>query len=68
MVDKKWIQELDIKKGAFSRQAKREGLTTKQFEDKVIKSYKSKGGYNPTLTTYRRALLSRKLRKIKKKK
>jgi hypothetical protein len=32
----KWIQTIDMKKGAFRKEAEKRGLTTRQFAQKVI--------------------------------
>ena len=69
------MNKLDINKGAFTKQAKRHSMSVKDYADYVIKHRKSSknSGYNPTLKTYRRAILyktfmnSNKRKKTKKK-
>ena len=54
----------NLKEGAFTRQAKAAGMSVDKFADYVIKNYKDKKSkYNPTLTTYRRALFVKNLAK-----
>ena len=54
----------NLKEGAFTKQAKSRGMTVDQFSKFVIKNYKDKNSnYNPTLTTYRRALFVKNLAK-----
>ena len=55
----KWMNKLDIKKGSFTKQAKRHKMSIDDYANYVIKHRKShkKSGYNPTLRTYRRAIL-----------
>ena len=73
MTDKKvnkWMNNLDIKRGAFTKQAKRHNMSIGEYADYVINHRKShrKSGYNPTLKTYRRAILYKTFMKSKKKK
>tara|TARA_R110001599_G_scaffold283069_1_gene484915 strand:- start:130 stop:330 length:201 start_codon:yes stop_codon:yes gene_type:complete len=52
----------NLKEGAFTKQAKSQGMTVDKFATYVIKNYKDKNSkYNPTLTTYRRALFVKNL-------
>ena len=52
----------DLKTGAFTKQAKAAGMTVDAFSKYVIKNYKDKNSsYNPSLTTYRRALFVKNL-------
>ena len=52
----------NLKEGAFTKQAKSRGMTVDQFSKFVIKNYKDKNSnYNPSLTTYRRALFVKNL-------
>ena len=54
----------NLKEGAFTKQAKSQGMTVDAFSKYVIKNYKDKNSkYNPTLTTYRRALFVKNLAK-----
>ena len=67
--DKYWMRNLSLKKGAFTKQAKRHRMSVKEYADYVIYHYKHKDSkYNPTLTTYRRALLTKQFLKANKKK
>jgi len=34
--DKKWIQGMDMKKGAFTAKAKRKGITSAQLQENVL--------------------------------
>ena len=65
----KWMNKLDIKKGSFTKQAKRHNMGIDEYANYVIKHRKgdNKSGYNPTLTTYRRAILYKTFMKSKKK-
>ena len=65
----KWMNKLDIKKGAFTKQAKRHKMSVSEYADYVISHRKShrNSGYNPTLKTYRRAILYKIFMKSKKK-
>jgi hypothetical protein len=54
----------NLKEGAFTKQAKAQGMSVDKFSKHVIKSYKDKNSsYNPSLTTYRRALFVKNLAK-----
>ena len=54
----------NLKEGAFTRQAKAAGMSVDKFSAHVIKNYKDKNSkYNPSLTTYRRALFVKNLAK-----
>ena len=54
----------NLKEGAFTRQAKSAGMSVDAYSKYVIKNYKDKkSSYNPTLTTYRRALFVKNLAK-----
>jgi len=53
-----------LKEGAFTKQARAAGMSVDQFSKYVIKNYKDKNSsYNPTITTYRRALFVKNLSK-----
>ena len=69
MVDK-WIQNSDIKRGSFTKQARRHKMSVDEYADYVIK-HRNKdrnSGYNPTLKTYRRAILYKSFQKMNKNK
>ena len=54
----------NLKEGAFTRQAKSARMSVDKFAAYVIKNYKDKNSkYNPSLTTYRRALFVKNLAK-----
>ena len=60
--------DLDLKEGAFTKQAKRNNMSVNQFSAYVIKHYKNpKTKYKPNLTTYRRALFVKNAKKWDKK-
>ena len=73
MTDKKvnkWMNNLDIKRGAFTKQAKRHNMSISEYADYVIYHRKKhrNSGYNPILKTYRRAILYKTFMRSKKKK
>ena len=69
MVDK-WIQNNDIKRGTFTKQAKRHKMSVDKYANYVIKhrNKNRNSGYNPTLKTYRRAILYMSFKKMNNKK
>ena len=69
MVDK-WIQNNDIKRGTFTKQDKRHKMSVNEYADYVIKhrNKNRNSGYNPTLKTYRRAILYKSFKKMNKNK
>jgi hypothetical protein len=61
--DKKWIQGMDMKEGAFTAKAKKRGITTAQLQENVLanpEKYDEK--------TVKQANLRKTLVKLKKKK
>lgn len=60
---KKWIQSVNMDKGAFTKKAKRAGMTVPQYEREVLKR-----GSKASATTKKQAVLSRTLRGLRKKK
>jgi len=61
--DKKWIQGMEMKEGAFTSKAKRKGITTAQLQENVLSNpdeYDEK--------TVKQARLRQTLVKLKKKK
>jgi len=36
--DKKWIQDMDMKEGAFTAKAKKKGITSAQLQENVLAS------------------------------
>ena len=54
----------NLKEGAFTQQAKSKGMSVDKFADYVIKNYRDKNSkYNPSLTTFRRAMFVKNLAK-----
>jgi len=54
----------NLKEGAFTRQAKSRGMSVDAYADFVIKNYRDKKSkYNPSLTTFRRAMFVKNLAK-----
>lgn len=54
----------NLKEGAFTKQAKAAGMSVDKFAEHVIKNYKNKNSkYNPSLTTFRRAMFVKNLAK-----
>ena len=58
---KKWIQSAIKRPGAFSRKAKRAGMSTSAYARKVLKK-----GSRASATTKRQARLAQTLAKIRK--
>ena len=59
--DKKFIQKANLKKGAFTAQAKRAGMSVAQYIKFV---FNPKNAKKTTETTKRRARLAKTLRKL----
>lgn len=59
--DKKFIQKANLKKGAFTAQAKRAGMSVAQYIKFVLNPKNAK---KTTETTKRRARLAKTLRKL----
>ena len=56
----------NLKEGAFTAQARRAKMSVSKYADHVIKNYKNKNSkFNPSLTTFRRAMFYKNL--VKKK-
>lgn len=62
MANKKWIQDAIKNPGAFSKKAKKAGMSTTEFANKVTKT-----GSKASETTKRQANLAKTLSKIRKK-
>ena len=61
--------KLDLKEGAFTKQAKAKKMSVDKFSAYVIKNYDNpKTKYNPSLTTFRRAMFVKNAKKWNKKK
>ena len=56
-----WIQKADLKKGAFTKQAKKADMSVQSFANKVAKN---PGDYSPT--TVKRARLAKTFKKMAK--
>ena len=56
-----WIQKADLKKGAFTKQAKKADMSVQSFANKVAKN---PGDYSPT--TVKRAQLAKTFKKMAK--
>ena len=57
-------QYKNLKEGAFTRQAKAKGMSVDAYANYVIKNYRDKKSkYNPSLTTFRRAMFVKNLAK-----
>ena len=66
MPPKKSNPYANLKTGAFTKQAKAAGMSLPKYAEHVIKNYKnSKTKFNPSLTTFRRAMFYKNL--VKKK-
>ena len=59
---KKWIQSMNLKKGAFTKKAKAAGMSVEAYAAKVTKP-----GSTASATTKRQANLAKTFRKIAKK-
>ena len=62
-MSKKWIQDADLKKGAFTRKAKAAGKTVQQYAKEV-----GKKGSKASTKTKRQAALARTFSKMSKRK
>ena len=66
--DKKWIQKIDLKKGALSKTAQRHGAIKKGNGIKTSWLKQAASGKNVSKTTAKRAQLALKFKSFKKKK
>ena len=64
---KKWVQNADIKKGAFTDKAKRRGLTPAVFQRQVLKDPSRYDATTVRQANLRKTLVSSAMKKKKKK-
>ncbi len=64
--DKDWIAKADIKKGAFTRKAKRKGITTAQLQENVLANPEKYDDSTVKQANLRKTLVSLKKKKYKK--
>ena len=57
----KWIQKAHIKKGAFTKKAKKAGMSVPRYASKVLKK-----GSKASARTKRQAVLAKTFRKMRK--
>lgn len=65
--DKKWIQGMEMKEGAFTRKAKRKGITSAQLQENVLASPDKYDEKTVKQARLRKTLVSLKKNKDKKK-
>jgi len=65
--DKKWIQGMDMKEGAFTRKAKRKGITSAQLQENVLASPDKYDEKTVKQARLRKTLVSLKKNKDRKK-
>ena len=64
--DKKWIQGMDMKEGAFTAKAKRKGITTAQLQQNVLANPDDYDEKTVKQARLRKTLVGLKKRKEKK--
>jgi hypothetical protein len=64
--DRKWIQNLEIREGAFTDKAKRKGITTAQLQENVLANPDEYDRRTVKQARLRKALVGLKKRKDKK--
>jgi hypothetical protein len=64
--DKKWIQGVDMKEGAFTAKAKRKGITTAQLQENVLSNPDDYDEKTVKQARLRKTLVGLKKRKDKK--
>ena len=64
--DKKWIQGMDMKEGAFTAKAKRKGITTAQLQENVLSNPDDYDEKTVKQARLRKTLVGLKKRKEKK--
>ena len=64
--DKKWIQGMDMKEGAFTAKAKRKGITTAQLQENVLSNPDKYDEKTVKQARLRKTLVGLKKRKDKK--
>jgi len=65
--EKKWIQGMEMKEGAFTRKAKRKGITSAQLQENVLASPDKYDEKTVKQARLRKTLVSLKRNKDKKK-
>ena len=65
--DKKWIQGMEMKEGAFTRKAKRKGITSAQLQENVLASPDKYDEKTVKQAMLRKTLVSLKKNKDRKK-
>lgn len=64
--DKKWIQGMDMKEGAFTAKAKRKGITSAQLQENVLSNPDDYDEKTVKQARLRKTLVGLKKRKDKK--
>jgi hypothetical protein len=64
--EKKWIQGMDMKEGAFTAKAKRKGITTAQLQENVLSNPDEYDEKTVKQARLRKTLVGLKKRKDKK--
>jgi len=64
--DKKWIQGMEMKEGAFTAKAKRKGITTAQLQENVLSNPDDYDEKTVKQARLRKTLVGLKKRKEKK--
>jgi hypothetical protein len=64
--DKKWIQGMEMKEGAFTAKAKRKGITTAQLQENVLSNPDDYDDKTVKQARLRQTLVGLKKRKHKK--
>jgi hypothetical protein len=64
--DKKWIQGMEMKEGAFTAKAKRKGITTAQLQENVLSNPDDYDEKTVKQARLRKTLVGLKKRKDKK--
>jgi hypothetical protein len=64
--DKKWIQGMEMKEGAFTAKAKRKGITTAQLQENVLSNPDDYDDKTVKQARLRQTLVGLKKRKDKK--
>lgn len=65
--DKKWIQGMDMKEGAFTAKAKKRGITTAQLQENVLANPEKYDEKTVKQANLRRTLVGLKKKKKEKK-
>ena len=65
--DKKWIQSMDMKEGAFTAKAKKRGITTAQLQENVLANPEKYDEKTVKQANLRKTLVGLKKKKKEKK-